>query len=135
MITLFPKPKRVVMVRLSSGEDLLASLEEAVRKDGIRNAAIVMGFGSVSAYHFHVVSTRDLPPDNAYPKGEYALDILNVNGLIIDGRVHAHITFSDNKVALGGHLEPGCIALTFTVIALHEYDDANFADWDQVVKM
>ena len=135
MLTQTVKPKRIVMVRLSTGDDILARLKEAVRKEGVKNASIVAGVGSVSSYHYHVISTRTNPPEEAYPKGDYPLDILNVNGLIIDGRVHAHITFSDNKVALGGHLEPGCIVQTFSVIIIHEFDDADFTDWDQIVEM
>lgn len=123
------------MVRLSCGDDILANLKAAVAKEKIKNASIILGFGSVSSYHFHVISTRTNPPVNSFSKGDYPLDILNLNGLVIDGRIHAHITLGDNKVALGGHLEPGCIAQTFSVIALNEYDGANFTDWDQIVQM
>lgn len=130
MLTPTVTAKRIVMVRMSTGDDLLERLKEAVAREKIANAIIVMGFGSVSSYHYHVVSSRDTPPAESYPQGDYALDILNVNGMIIDGRVHAHITFSDNRIALGGHLEKGCIAHTFTVIALQEVEEGGFSEWD-----
>ena len=129
------KPKRIIMVRLSPGDDLLDHLNEVVASEKIDNAIIVMGFGSVGSYHFHVVASHDTPPAESYPKGNYALDILNVNGMIINGRVHGHITFSDNRIALGGHLEKGCVALTFSVIMLYEVDDGNFVEWDAMKKL
>ncbi len=135
MLTQTVQPKRTVMIRLSTGDDILAKLREAVAKENIKNAAIVAGVGSVSAYHYHVISSRTNPPEEHDPQGNYPLDIVNINGLVIDGRVHAHITFSDNKVALGGHLEPGCTVQTFSVIMLHEFDEADFTNWDAIVTM
>lgn len=135
MVTQTVNRSRTILVRLSTGDDILAKLKEAVAKEGLKNAAIVSGVGSVSSYHFHVISTRTNPPEESDPAGDYPLDILNINGLIIDGRVHAHITFSDNKIALGGHMEPGCIVQTFSVIMLQEFEGANFKDWDAIVNM
>lgn len=135
MITQEVKRNRTIMIRLSTGEDILAAINEAVAREKIVNAAIVAGVGSVSSYHFHVISTRTNPPEESDPSGDYPLDIVNVNGLIIDGRVHAHITFSDNKVALGGHLEPGCVVQTFSVVMIQEMENADFTDWDKIVHM
>jgi predicted DNA-binding protein with PD1-like motif len=41
-----------------------------------------------------------------------------VNGYVVGGRVHAHVTFSDDKKALGGHLEPGTTTYTFVIVTL-----------------
>jgi predicted DNA-binding protein with PD1-like motif len=103
-----------------------------VAEHGIQNAVIVMGMGSVKCYHFHVVDSAINPPTERFPKSDSAADIVNINGLIIAGRVHAHITLTDSKVAFGGHLEEGCKVLTFNVIALAEVEDADFTDWDKI---
>lgn len=130
MITKQAEAKRTILVRLSTGEDILASLREAVQRENIKNAIILSGFGSVSTYHFHVVTTSDLPPGEAYPKGDKALDVVHINGAIIDGRVHAHITLTDDTSAMGGHVEPGCTVLTFIIITLLEVDNVSMTDWD-----
>lgn len=135
MLTTTVTPKRTIMIRLNTGDDILLKLREAVERENIKNAAIVYGVGSVSSYHFHVISTRTNPPEEHDPSGDYPLDIVNINGLVIDGRVHAHIIFSDNKVALGGHMEPGCIVQTFSAIMMQEFDGANLTDWDAIVDM
>lgn len=123
---------RVIMIRVDPREDLLDALERAVAEQGVRNGTFVSGAGSLSRYHFHVVSTAELPPENVFVKGEGPYDILTVTGCVLDGRVHAHITFSDDKVAMGGHMEPGCEILTFAIVALAEMRNVDMANWDHV---
>jgi predicted DNA-binding protein with PD1-like motif len=110
--------ERIVVVRLKRGMDLLDGLKKAVAKEKIRNAAILSGVGSLTSYHVHAVSNTTLPAQNIYYKGEGPQDLLNVNGYVMDGRVHAHIVFSDNQKGLGGHLEPGTTVFTFAIITL-----------------
>ena len=122
--------KNLWVVRLNPGDDVLASLSEAVKKNGIKNAVIIAGTGSTVNDHFHVVASTKLPPGNDYIKDDNkASDVVNVNGLIINGRVNAHITHTDTKIAYGGHLEDGVKVLTFMSITLAEVDfDLN--EWD-----
>lgn len=124
--------KNLFFVRLNEDEDILLSLRKAVKEHGIQNAVILMGMGSVKSYHFHVVDSAINPPSEVFPKSEQAADIVNINGLVINGRVHAHITLTDSKVAFGGHLEEGCKVLTFNVTALAEVENADFTDWDAI---
>ena len=129
------KTKDMFFVRLNENEDILLSLRKAVKEHGINNAVILMGMGSVKSYHFHVVESGINPPSELFLKSDLPCDIVNINGLVIAGRVHAHITFTDSKVAFGGHLEEGCKVLTFNVIALAEIDDADLTDWDAIKDM
>jgi len=123
---------RLHLVRLDPDEDLLRGIEAAVQELGIQTGLIVSGIGSLKRYHYHVVETTRLPPGNVFPKGEGAYDLLHVTGVIADGRVHAHLTFSDREKAMGGHLEEGCQVLTFAVVALVEAPGLQIADWDRV---
>lgn len=123
---------RVIMIRVDPREDLLDALERAVAEHGVRNGSFISGAGSLSRYHFHVVSSTELPPENVFIQGKGAYDILTVTGCMLGGRVHAHITFSDDKVAMGGHMEPGCEVLTFAIVALAETPGVDMADWDHV---
>jgi hypothetical protein len=130
MLSRVTEIRRVIMVRINPGDDILLGLRQAVKEHAIRNAAILTGFGSVRHSHFHVVMSNDLPPAESYPKSEQPLDVVAMGGLIIDGRVHAHIDFSDERNGFGGHLEEGCLALTFTVVALADLGDVNLSHWD-----
>ena len=130
MISRGAEIRRVVMVRINPGEDILLGLRQAVKEQAIKNAVILTGFGSVRQSHFHVVLSNDLPPAESYPKSVQPLDVVAVGGLIIDGRVHAHIDFSDERNGFGGHLEEGCLALTFTVVALADLGEVKLTRWD-----
>jgi len=127
--------KRVMMVRINPNDDILLSIRQAVKANDIKNAIIMAGFGSVRSSHFHVVTSTELPPAEGYPKSDQPLDVIGIQGLIIDGRVHAHITFSDERNGFGGHLEEGCRALTFTVVAIGELSNIDVAEWDSVNKV
>ena len=122
---------RFVALRLNPGEDMLLSLRAAVAEQGIRNAAILSGVGSLDRYHFHVVKTTNMPPGNTFVRGEGPFDILTVTGLVVNGQVHAHITFSNTELAMGGHLEEGCRVLTFAVVVMAEAVDVNLTGWDR----
>ncbi len=122
---------RVVVVRLKRGTDLLDGLRKAVAQEKIRNAAILSGVGSLTSYHVHAVDNTTLPAKNIYYKAEGPQDLLNVNGCVMDGRVHAHIIFSDDEKGLGGHLEPGTTVFTFAIITLGVLEDgASLARFD-----
>ena len=128
--------REIRALRLKNGDDILEELNRFVADQGIHNAVFLSAFGSVTHYHFHVVASGDLPPAEEYPKGEKALDIVAVTGGVLGGRVHAHITFTDDRIALGGHLEPGCRVLTFCVlyIGVLEGDD-DISDWDDFTNL
>ena len=61
---------RHIMVRLDPGQDLLHGIEQAVKEAGISQGAILAGVGSLSSYHFHVVSTAVMPPEILAQLGE-----------------------------------------------------------------
>ena len=124
--------RRLVVVRLNPGEDVLLSLRAAVQESGITHGLILSGVGSLDRYHVHVVKTTNMPPGDVFFAGEGPFDILTLTGAILDGRVHAHITFSNTEKALGGHLEEGCQVLTFSVVTLAETDGVDLTDWDRV---
>jgi uncharacterized protein len=122
---------RFLALRLDPGEDVLLSLRAAVVEQGIQNAAILSGVGSLDRYHFHVVKTTNMPPGNTFVRGEGPFDILTVTGLVVNGEVHAHISFSNTELAMGGHLEEGCRVLTFAVVVMAEALDADLTGWDK----
>jgi len=122
--------KRFHVVHLNRGDDVLLGLREAVKRKNIQHGLIVGAIGSVTAYHFHVVASCEVPPVELFPKREGAYDIATMTGFIFNGRVHCHIIFSDDKVAFGGHLEEGCKVLTFNVVSIAEVDEMDLTDFD-----
>ena len=110
--------ERIEIIRMNPGSDLLEGLNKAVKEEKIKNAVILAGIGSVTDYHFHVVSDKNLPPAEEFPAASVPMDLVSVQGYILNSRVHAHISLSDENSMTGGHLEPGTKALTFFIITL-----------------
>jgi len=124
VITQTDQIERIVVVRFKFNTDLLEGLEKAVDKEKISNAVILSGIGSVRGYHVHGVSNRDFPSKNFYMKDwEHPADLLSINGYVINGRVHAHVTLADDDKAFGGHLEKGTNVFTFAVITVGVFSD------------
>ncbi len=127
---------RILVLRFKYQTDLLAGLERMVKECKIRNAVILSGIGSVKSYHYHTVSNGTFPSKNIFVKNpDGPADIAGMNGYVIDGRVHAHITFADPDKAFGGHLEPGTTVFTFAIVTvgvfkegidLSRVDDKNY---------
>lgn len=122
---------QIVAVRFDADDDLLLCLREAVAQHGIKNGLFIGGIGSVHHYHVHVVDTSTLPVRDLFIKGEAPLDILSVTGAVMNGRVHAHISFSGAALTMGGHLEEGNLALTFAQVYILNLPDADITDWDR----
>jgi predicted DNA-binding protein with PD1-like motif len=133
MFDLTTEIKEVKIVRFDPDMDILLELRKYVNGNRIKNAVILNGIGSSKSYSYHVVASSDLPPKEMYPKEEKPLDIISVQGFILDGRVHAHIIFSDEKISFGGHLEEGVKLLTFAIITLGIIDDnVDISGWDKL---
>ena len=110
---------RVVVLRFKFGADLLAGIEKIVKEQKIRNAVILSAAGSVRGYQVHQVSNRDLPSKNTFVKDPtQPADLISMNGYVIGGKVHAHMTLATPEHAFGGHLEPGTEVFTFGIVTL-----------------
>ncbi|MGA3240874.1 MAG: PPC domain-containing DNA-binding protein [Bryobacteraceae bacterium] len=116
---------RVLVLRFKFDTDLLAGIEKMVKQENIRNAVILAAAGSVRGYQVHQVSNRTFPSKNMYEKDPTApADLIGMNGYIIDGTVHAHMTLANPEKAFGGHLEPGTSVFTFAIVTVGVFDSS-----------
>ncbi|UCD83027.1 MAG: DUF296 domain-containing protein, partial [Desulfobacterales bacterium] len=56
MITQSTEIKRIVLVRINPGEDILVSIRKAVDENDIKSALVIGGLGSSQSFHYHVVT-------------------------------------------------------------------------------
>jgi predicted DNA-binding protein with PD1-like motif len=126
--------ERVVVLRFKYDTELLEGLREAVKQNNIRNGVILAGAGSVRNYQVHQVSNRTLPPTLSFVKDPTGpADLLSMNGYVMDGRLHAHVTLATEEKALGGHLEPGTTVFTFAIVTIGVFPDSlNMKQFDSV---
>jgi predicted DNA-binding protein with PD1-like motif len=115
---------RVIIWRFKFGADMLAGIQKMVKEEKIKNAVILSGAGSVRNYQVHQVSNRDFPSKNMFVTDPTApADLISMNGYIINGAVHAHMTLANPEHAFGGHLEPGTNVFTFAIITVGVLSD------------
>lgn len=116
--------ERVVVLRFKYQTDLLAGMEKMVKQHKIKNAVILSGIGSLRNYHIHSVSNRTFPSKNIFIKDpSEPADIISINGYVIDGRLHPHMTLTTGEKAFGGHVEPGNSVFTFAIVTLGVFGD------------
>jgi predicted DNA-binding protein with PD1-like motif len=116
--------ERVLVLRFKYRTDLLAGLERMVKEQKIRNGVILAGAGSLRGYHVHSVSNRTFPSKNLFIKDPTApADLVSMNGYIVDGQIHAHMTLTNDEHAFGGHLEAGTEVFTFVIVTVGVFAD------------
>jgi predicted DNA-binding protein with PD1-like motif len=100
---------RIHILRVDPGDDVLESINSFLRGTALRQAVVLGGYGTLSAYHLHWVTHNHIPTDNAFVRGQGGTEILGMNGLVVEGEPHIHMTLATPAGAYGGHMEPGCI--------------------------
>lgn len=114
--------KKVHVLRIDPGEDVLESVRRFLKEAGVRQAIVLGGYGTLAAYHLHWVTHNRLPVVNRFGRGEGGLELLSMNGLVVEGEPHIHVTLATPEGALGGHLELGCLAYVLCEVFLAEVE-------------
>src|ERR1022692_3293436 len=122
---------RIVVLRFKYKADLLAGMEQMVKQEHIQNGVILSGAGSLRGYQVHQVSNRTMPSQNTFETNPtQPSDLVSMNGYVINGRIHAHMTLGTPERAIAGHLEPGATVFTFAIITIGVMNDADLSKVD-----
>jgi predicted DNA-binding protein with PD1-like motif len=113
---------RIHILRVDPGEDVLESARKFLKEAGVGQAVVLGGYGTLAAYHLHWVTHNRIPADSTFGRGEGGIEILSMNGLVVDGEPHIHVALSTPDGAFGGHLEPGCIAYVLCEVFFAEVE-------------
>ncbi len=113
---------RVHILRVDPGEDVLGAVKKFLAEEGLRQAIVLGGYGTLAAYRLHWVTHNRIPTENVIASGEGGIEILGMSGLVVDGEPHLHVTLATRQGAFGGHLEEGCKAYVLCEIFLGEID-------------
>ncbi|KWE16237.1 DNA-binding protein [Burkholderia cepacia] len=100
-------------LRLSPGDDLRRSIEEALRPHSAHAAFVIQGIGSLSVAQLRFAGV-DQPTEL---RGD--LEILTLAGSVSPDGAHLHMAVSDASGRVsGGHVASGCVVRTTAEILL-----------------
>jgi hypothetical protein len=119
--------RKLWIVRLDPGEDVLLSLKRFIRENGIQQGAVVSGYGTLSKVSLHWVTHNRFPTNNKFEEWEGGIEVTGVNGMIVGGEPHIHFTASTPQGAFGGHLEEGCICYVLLEVVIVELEGPGMA--------
>ena len=118
--------KRVLALNLLRGDKLLESIREQCRAAGIKYGVVTSAIGSLQRAHFHRVTSLAETPVDEYIVIEKPMELSSLQGLIVDGQPHIHMTISDLEKTYTGHLEEDTIVLYLVEISIAEIDGLSF---------
>ena len=124
---------RIVILRFKYKTDLLEGMRKMVEQEHIKNGVILSAVGSVRGYHIHQVVNRTMPPQLTYEENPtLPADLVSMNGYVINGKIHAHMTLATPDKVIAGHLELGTPVFTFVIVTIGVMNDADLSrvdDW------
>jgi predicted DNA-binding protein with PD1-like motif len=114
---------RIVVMRMKFKTDVLHGMEKLVKQEHIQNGVILSGIGSLRGFHVHQINNRDFPTSNIFTnEPNTPCDLVSMNGYIVHGVIHAHMTLGTGEKAFAGHLEPGTEVFTYAIITVGVID-------------
>jgi predicted DNA-binding protein with PD1-like motif len=117
---------RIVVIRLKNKANLLSGMMKVVHDENIKNGVILSAIGSLRGYEVHAVSNRDLPTQDTITKNPtQPVDLVSMNGYVINGRIHAHMTLATPDRVIAGHLEAENEVYTYAIVTIGVMDDTD----------
>ena len=121
--------EEIYRIRLDRGDMLLESILDIIKKNDIRDGAVLTAAGTLQECTFHAVASISAKPEEHFTtiKGT-PMEILSVGGIIADGEPHLHMTLSrTDGSAFGGHLEKGCKVLYRAELTIAKFSGVALA--------
>lgn len=116
---------RGIVLHFTKGEDILKGILEECKRLHVNDAIVTGGIGSLRKFAFHRIADTKDDPTNEYITIEGPMELSALNGMILDGEPHLHITVCDREKCYGGHMELGCEVQYLAEISLIELANAN----------
>jgi len=114
--------KKIHILRVDPGEDVLGSVRKFIAESGLKQAVVIGAYGTLAEHHLHWVRNNRIPAQDIHGTGEGGIEILSMNGLVVEGQPHIHVALATTAGAYGGHLEEGCIAYVLCEIMFAEVE-------------
>lgn len=122
---------RIVVIRLKNKANLLGGITQVVHEQNIKNGVFLSAIGSLRGYEVHSATNRDLPTQDTFVKNPtQPADLVSMNGYVINGRIHAHMTLATPDKVIAGHLEAENEVYTYAIVTIGVMNDTDLAKID-----
>ena len=122
---------RIVVIRLKNGANLLAGMNQVIKQQHVENGVILSAIGSLRNWNVHQISNRHLPTQDTFEANPtQPCDLVSMNGYVINGRIHAHMTLATPDRVIAGHVEEGNEVYTYAMVTVGVMNDTNLAHID-----
>ena len=115
----------MIILNLKRDDLLLESIEQELKKSGVKNALLTSAIGSLQKVVLHRVIGTGREPEDEFITLEKPMELASLQGLVLDGKAHFHMVVSDVEQTYTGHLEPGTEILYLGEISLVELKDVS----------
>jgi len=123
--------ERIVVIRLKYKANLLDGMNKVIKEQNIKNGVILAAAGSLRGYEIHTVSNREMPSEDTFVKNPtQPVDLVSMNGYVINGRIHAHMTIATPDRVIAGHVEEGNEVFTFAIVTIGVMNDTDLSKVD-----
>ena len=112
--------KRLHIVRVDPGEDVVGALGRYIKDSGLTQAWVLSGYGTLAKARLHWVADGRFPPRDVFTDIEGGIEIVAMSGTVVEAEPHIHVALATQAGAFGGHLEPGSTAYVLCEILLLE---------------
>lgn len=116
---------KMIILNLKRDDLLLESIEQELKKSGVKNALLTSAIGSLQKVVLHRVIGTGREPEDEFITLEKPMELASLQGLVLDGKAHFHMVVSDVEQTYTGHLEPGTKILYLGEISLVELKDVS----------
>ena len=108
------KMDAVYRIRLDKDALLLESILDFIKKNDIQDGVVLTAAGSLQECTVHGVGSK-------MRHFTEPTEINSLNGIIAGGEPHLHAVLSNDKGAVGGHLEKGCRVMSHVELTLARF--------------
>lgn len=125
---------RILVIHMRPGNLFLEGIEQELSKNYFKNAVVLSCAATLDIVSCHRVKDTEPKPTNIFFEETGPFEVSSLQGAVIDGKPHFHITVSDGQRSFGAHLEHGSRVLYVAEIVvaeiaglpdLHRVPDAN----------
>jgi len=118
-------PTEIFCIGLGPDELLWESVEAACREKDIRFGAVISGIAALKRANLHHIEHTGFPPNDICYTIDKPLELLSINGMIVEHFPHLHVALScGTDETYGGHLEKGSIVAYLSEIVIMKFNTA-----------